>query len=198
MKVAAKQAFVRARRELADNSRLRLGAWIIVGLLVLFGLLVQADRLTAVHDDYIAGTVKLERAKATLARTDWAQLLGAERETHRELAERFWQADTEGLAQAQLEAALSRIIQDLGFRNVRIRSGLSESAANLPSVWRVQTQLNGEYREGGERRLIHAIATHPKKLVVDQLELRRSNSRVTLVLSAYFIGLDGSRERDSE
>ena len=34
-----------------------------------------------------------------------------------------------------------------------------------------------------------AFATHPKKLVVDRLEIGQTRARVTLLVSAYFVGL---------
>ena len=44
-----------------------------------------------------------------------------------------------------------------------------------------------------EVRALHALATHPKKLVVDRLDLRRrgrQNSHLVLILSAYFVGVN--------
>ena len=38
--------------------------------------------------------------------------------------------------------------------------------------------------------MLHAVATHPKKLVVDRLDLRRRDSRMTLMVSAYFVGIE--------
>ena len=39
------------------------------------------------------------------------------------------------------------------------------------------------------RRRLHAFATHPKKLVVDRLDISQTQSRVNILVSAYFVGL---------
>ena len=67
---------------------------------------------------------------------------------------------------------------------------------DLPGIWRVQTRLDAGYRRGVEPRVLHALATYPKKLVVDRLDLhqRRRSSRLMLILSAYFVGVEAERE----
>ena len=179
--------------ELAGNARLRWGVWLVLGILLFYFILVQSDRVAAVHDEYAAETGQLTKAEALLRRRDWPDLLEAERQTHRALTATFWQAETEGLAQAKLQAALTGMIEGLDLRNLRIRSGVSQPVPDLPGIWRVQTRLDAAYRPGVELQALHAVATYPKKLVVDRLDLSRrgrQDSRLTLILSAYFVGVE--------
>ena len=179
--------------ELAANARLRWGGWLILGIVLLYCLLVQSDRVAAVHDEYAAETGRLTKAGTLLQRQDWPDLLEAERTTHRELSAAFWQAETEGLAQAKLQAALTTMVEDLDLSDPRIRSGVSQPMPELPGIWRVQARLNAGYRPGVELQVLHAMATHPKKLVVDRLDLRRrkgQDSRLALIVSAYFVGIE--------
>lgn len=179
--------------ELAGNARLRWGVWLVLGILLFYCILVQSDRVAAVHDEYAAETGQLTKAEALLRRRDWPDLLEAERQTHRALTATFWQAETEGLAQAKLQAALTGMIEGLDLRNLRIRSGVSQPVPDLPGIWRVQTRLDAAYRPGVELQALHAMATYPKKLVVDRLDLSRrgrQDSRLTLILSAYFVGVE--------
>ena len=180
--------------ELAANSRLRLGVWLILGILLFYGILVQADRLAAAQRDYAAEAGRLARAETLLAGRDWSALLEAERETHRALESKFWQAETAGLAQAKLQDALSGVVEGLDLHQPLFRSGVSQPVPGLPGIWRVQTRLDAAYRPGGELRALHALATHPKQLVVDRLHLRRRqrhDSHLSLILSAYFVGVEG-------
>lgn len=186
---------VRARlaAEFAGNARLRWGVWLILGIVLFYCMLVQSDRLAAAHDEYAAETERLMKAERLLERQDWPELLAAERETHRELTATFWRAETEGLAQAKLQAALTGLIEGLDLDGLHIRSGVSQPVPDLPGIWRVQTRLNAAYRPGVELQALHAVATHPKKLVVDRLDLRqrtRQDSRLVLILSAYFVGIE--------
>ena len=179
--------------ELAGNARLRWGVWLVLGILLFYCILVQSDRVAAIHDEYAAETGQLTKAEALLRRRDWPDLLEAERQTHRALTATFWQAETEGLAQAKLQAALTGMVEGLDLRNLRIRSGVSQPVPDLPGIWRVQTRLDAAYRPGVELQALHAMATYPKKLVVDRLDLSRrgrQDSRLTLILSAYFVGVE--------
>ena len=195
---ALRQALRPLAAELAGNARLRWGVWLIAGIVLFWCILVQSDRLAAVHEEYAAEAGRLARAEVLLARRDWPVLLEAEREVHRALEAAFWQAETEGLAQAKLQAALAETLEGLELERPLIRSGVSQPVPGLPGIWRVQTRLDAAYRPGTELRMLHALATHSKKLVVDRLELRRrtrQDSYMTLILSAYFVGVAADAER---
>ena len=182
--------------ELGANARLRWGIWLIAGILLAYGILVQSERLAAAHRDYDAEAAGLARAAALLEGRDWSALLEAERETHGELVATFWRAETEGLAQAKLQDALTGIIEGLDFRDVLMRSGVSQPVPDLPGIWRVQTRLDAAYRGRAELHALHAIATHPNRLVVDRLDLRRrqrQRSHMVLILSAYFVGVEAEQ-----
>ena len=179
--------------ELAANARLRFGVWLILGILLVYGILAQADRLAAAQRDYSAEAGRLARAETLLAGRDWSSLLEAEREIHRALESKFWQAETAGLAQAKLQDALSGVVEGLGLKRPLFRSGVSQPVPGLPGIWRVQTRLDAAYRSGGELRALHVLATYPKKLVVDRLHLvrrQRHDSHLILILSAYFVGVE--------
>ena len=179
--------------ELAGNARLRLGVWLIAGILLLWSILVQSDRVAAVHGEYAAEAGQLARARSLAERQDWQERLDAERKMHDRLAVALWEAKTEGLAQAKLQGALNEAVQGLDLRDLRIRSGVSQLVPDLPGVWRVQTRLDAGYRPGVELQVLHALATYPKRMIVDRLDLRRRDrqrSRLTLILSAYFVGVE--------
>ena len=193
---ALHQALRPLAAELAGNARLRWGVWLILGIVLLYCVLVQSDRVAAVHDEYAAEADRLAKAEILLQRQDWPELLEAERKTHRALKAVFWEAKTDGLAQAKLQGALTGAVEGLALRKPRIRSGVSQPVPDLPGIWRVQTRLDASYRPGVELQVLHALATHPKKLIVDRLELRqrgRQNSYLTLILSAYFVGVEAEQ-----
>ena len=184
--------------EFASNARLRWGVWLMLGIGLFYCILVQSDRVAVVHDDYVAETEHMVKAETILReRQDWPQLLEAERETYRKRMARFWQAETTGLAQAKLQAALADVIDGFDLRKPRIRSGGSQPVPGLPEVWRVQARLDGGYRPEIEPQVLHALATYPKKLIVDRLDLRRRGGRdshVALILSAYFVGVEAGQK----
>ena len=191
------EAFARLRAELAANTRLRAGAWTVAAILAGYGLLVQSDRVEAAYTTYMGDADRLARAQDLLTREDLPALLEAERARDATLTERFWHAETQGLAQAQLQAAVSEITSDLEFRNPRLQSGAILPVDYAPGLWRVQAQFSGIYEPGSELLALHAMATHPKKIVVDRLDLRRRDRRMTLLVSAWFAGIEDAEPTES-
>ena len=151
---------------------------------------MQSDRLEAAYTIYTGDAERLDRARDLLTREDLPALVEAERERGAALTERFWDAKTQGLAQAQLQAALSEVVTDLEFRNPRVQSAAIIPVDYAPGLWRVQAQFNGIYEPGAELQVVHALATHPKKIVVERLDLRRRDRRMTVLVSAWFTGIE--------
>ena len=183
-------ALARVRSEFTENTRARGGVWLILGLVLVYGLLVQSDRLQDASDAYAAEATRLARSETLQGREDWTRLLAAERETHQALKDTFWQAETEGEAQARLQAVLTAMTKGLDLRRARIRSGVSLEVPDLPGVRQVQTSLNCHYPPGAELQILYRLATHPKKLVVERVDVRRESLRMTLIVSAYFMGIE--------
>lgn len=77
----------------------------------------------------------------------------------------------------------------LNLRNTRIRAGLTRAVPGLPGVCQVQARFRATYRAGDELRLLYALATFERKLVADRLQLSDRTAAVTVIVSAYFIGL---------
>ena len=184
------------RAEFAVNARLRAGVWAIAAVVLFYLALVQSDRVTSTHDGYVAEAGRLVRAEALLQREDWPQLLETERAANQALEAAFWQADTQGLAQAQLQAALAGISGSLNLRDVRIQPGLMQPVPDVPGIWRVQAQFSAGHGSGAQLQVLHALATHPKKLVIDRLDMVRGRARLVVMLSAYFVGLDAEPETE--
>ena len=182
----AVQAWRRVGAELAANARLRTGAWLVLALALLSLVLLQAERVQAAYADYTATAERLQRAGAVLGREDWPQLLAAERAVHEKIDALLWQAESEGLAQARLQAVLGDMVANVGIRNARVRSGVSQPLPELPTVWRVQMRISGNCEPAVALRLLHDLAKHPQKLVADRLDYIRSNSRLTVLVSGYF------------
>ena len=184
-----KAAWQRVRSELAANLRLRLGAWAVAFIVLFYAVLVQGDRVGAAYDEYADGADRFARAERLRGQGEWSELLAAEQERNEQLSALFWEAETQGLAEASLQAALQELLRPLEFRNMRIQSGVSQPVPDVPGLWQIQAQVNAGYRQGAELQLLHKIATHPRKLVVNRLDLVPQNRRLLLIVSAYFTGI---------
>ena len=189
-----KAAWQRVRSELAANLRLRLGVWAVAFIVLFYAVLVQGDRVAAAYDDYADGADRFARAERLRGQGEWSELLAAEQARNEQLSALFWEAETQGLAEASLQAALQELLRPLEFRNMRIQSGVSQPVLDVPGLWQIQAQVNAGYRQGAELQLLHKIATHPRKLVVNRLDLVPQNRRLLLIVSAYFTGIPPASE----
>lgn len=186
---ALRQLWAQLRGELEGNPRLRAGVWAVAALVLFYFVLVQFERSSAVYDDYAAEADRLQKAEALVDGADWSELLDAERAASEALESAFWQAETEGLAQARLQAALATIAEGKNLRQVRVLSGITQPVPDVDGLWKVQAQFSASYGRGAELETLYALATHPRKLVVERLDLARGNTRMSMILSAYFAGL---------
>ena len=184
----------RVGSELTDNTRARLGTWLILGLVLGYGLLLQSDRVHDASDEYTTAAARLARAQSLVGGEDWAQPLAREHETSLALQGAFWEAETEGVAQARVQAALTDMVKGLDLRRPAVRSGVSQAVPEVPGVWQVQMRLGCQYRPGSELQILYRLATHPKKLVIERLDVRRETARMTVIVSAYFVGIDPARD----
>ena len=189
-----KAVWERVRSELAANLRLRLGAWAVAFIVLFYAVLVQGDRVGAAYDEYADGADRFARAERLRGQGEWSELLAAEQDRNEQLSALFWEAETQGLAEASLQAALQELLRPLEFRNMRIQSGVSQPVPDVPGLWQIQAQVNAGYRQGAELQLLHKIATHPRKLVVNRLDLVPQNRRLLLIVSAYFTGIPPASE----
>ena len=186
---AWRTALDRLRGELQRKPRLRLGVWVVVALVLGLGLTVQSDRLAEASQAHADETRLLAGAQFALQRRDWPDLLAAERIVNSELVARLWRAETEGLAQAQLQQALRDVSERLSLRSTRIQAGLTRSVPGLPGVCEVQARFRSIYSPGDELRLLYTFASFERKLIADRLELASRNSTINVIVSAYFVGL---------
>ena len=181
----------RARAELAANPRLRLGVWVIVAILAGYvAFVVQAERVDAASAEYASADSRLVRGRDLLARQDWAERLSAARAIEADLAANFWHAPNEGIAQASLRNVIDDLAARIHLSRPRVEIGLSRPVPDAEGLWQVQARIVTQGVGPATLRLLHRIASHPRKLVVERLDLTRNPSsgmRLQLLLSAYFL-----------
>ena len=192
----------RLRAEFAASPRLRLGVWVIAAILLgHVAFVVQSDRVSVVAAGHAVAESRLARAEALRARDDWQERLDAALAAEQSLAGRMWRAVNEGLAQAAVREVVESMATRARLDRPRIELGVSRPVEDVPGLWQVQVQLVGNAKLGTAQRLLHAIATHPEKVVEERLNVvRRRNSHppekhVDMLLSAYFL-IEGPGDTD--
>jgi len=150
---------------------------------------VQSERVDEAFSAAAQQTERLGRAETLLQQDDWVTRAETENTAFAELSERLWQAETVGLAQANLQGALSAITRNLNLRNSRVRSGTVQPVEGVDGIWQIQVQLDAQYSPGDELGLLYRMAQSSKLMVVERFDLQPNNRRLSLIVSGYFTGL---------
>jgi hypothetical protein len=148
------------------------------GLLILLGATVAAAGLLLL-DGLDRGMIlriaelqhRLGRIEQ-LAGIDWRQRR-ADTEPLRVQAEgRLWEAETDGLAQANFQSWITEQAGAAGLGPIEIRTTINAAANNPMKLRQLSAQIGGRFEPESFFRLLQAIAGHDRLVVVDRLEVQ--------------------------
>lgn len=173
-------------RDGAVNRRARM-------LLVVLGFVVAASGMMLL--DSRDGEIRREVAdkRARLARinqvgnTELWQQRRAETQLAREQAEaRLWEAETDGLAQANFQSWLLDQAKQAGIAVGEIRSSIDASLNNPLKLRKVTAQMGGRFETPGFVKLLQTIAGQEHLVIIERLDIQVAPTpRFEMVLGAY-------------
>jgi hypothetical protein len=188
--------------QLAQTERLRpmlaiAGAAAYLALLLITISLAQ-DSLRGLRTSQL----ELARLKYQVNEGSWPKRRQESETLRFQLRERFWTAETAGLAEASLERWLRERIERLGIRPDTIRvQRAAVSSANTDSarqamadVQRMTAKVIMPFEPEALLQLIGAAASDEKILVVDRLLLRAGrNALIEMDISTFLVLPEGSK-----
>ncbi len=147
-----------------------------------------ADRV----GDWLRASLAPRRARValavlafTLAIAGLAALDSGDRETelwHQRRAEsdqwrlqaegRLWEAETDGLAQANFQSWIAEQAKQTGIRLNDIRTTINTPANNPMKLRQISAQLTGRFEAEGFFKLLETVTTHDRLVVVERLEIQ--------------------------
>jgi hypothetical protein len=99
---------------------------------------------------------------------------------------RLWEAETDGLAQANFQAWILREANQAGIAQVEIRTSINSNASNPLKLRQLTAQVNGRLEATGLLKLLQAIASHDRLLVINRLEVQTTPFlRFEMLLGAF-------------
>ena len=135
----------------------------------------EADRRTQLVRLEQVGAAELWRK-----RREEAQLARSEAET------RLWEAETDGLAQANFQSWLLDRAKEAGISVGEMRSSIDANQNNPLKLRKVTAQLNGRFEAAGFVKLLQAIAGQERLVVVERLDIQAAPTpRFEMVLAAF-------------
>ena len=103
---------------------------------------------------------------------DWRQRR-AESDSLRVQAEgRLWEAESDGLAQANFQAWILEQANNAGMGQLDIRTSINSNANNSLKLRQLTAQVTGRFEASGLFALLRSIASYDRLLVVNRLEVQ--------------------------
>ncbi len=174
--------------ELRKNTRLRAGLWLIVAISISYVVLLLNDYQVKLQQEHQSASTRLNQLQTITSQTQWLERAAQAQALRSQLQVKFWQANTQGLAQATFQKWLDTEMKRAKMIKkayLRIKSVLE--MPNDTNAWKVTARIDAPFTQRSLNRLLFAIAQHPLFIVTERLEIRHSRTpRFTLIVSAYF------------
>ena len=85
---------------------------------------------------------------------------------------RLWEAETDGLAQANFQSWIAEQAKQTGIRLTDIRTSINTPANNPLKLRQISAQLTGRFEAEGFFKLLETVTTHDRLVVVERLEIQ--------------------------
>ncbi|MGN5519556.1 GspMb/PilO family protein [Halopseudomonas sp. Lyrl_26] len=188
MKTDLQRQWRQLRQQWQANPRLRLLAAVVV-LILLFSVLQHLHQIQSqARQDAQRQWQRLGDVQQLSQEQHWQQHAEQTQAALQELKQQLWHAASEGQAQAQLRDLLQQALNRHGLSAIRINvtSLLNEQGDLL----QVRADVNGDYQPGAWQDLMHDLAQHTPRLIIEHDSVNRTNARRHLYrigLHAWFI-----------
>lgn len=179
-------AWAGGRRELAGNPRLRLGLFVIAGILALYLWLLLRDGQAALAQEYRAERQRLARIVSLAGQEHWLARAEAARTLREALEAEIPSADTLGLAQASVQS-WARDLGAAAGAEVRVQTEAPARVRSGENLWRIPVNLSGALEPRQVLQLIQRIERQPNLTTIEQaLILSRDNRTFSLTVVAFY------------
>ena len=174
---------VQIRSEWQRSSLLRWSA-LAVALIVFFYLWLLGGDLNL---DLEAKVADLKGQQTTLVALQnevfWPDRAQLARSFRVQLESRLWQAETKGLAQANLQSWLERLLRRMQVTRMKLQIETLQRVDGLDDVWQVDALVEGSLGPARMIDLLKEIESHPLLIVIPSFDYERR--KFTLQLSTY-------------
>jgi hypothetical protein len=181
--------WVQFQEQLQANQRLRWLLWSVVYIVLFYMGLVLND-LRQSHNDTVA---QLQRTSIKLDQlehqTQWPERWQHEQSIGETLRAKLWEAQSENLAEADLQNFLRKVMTGHGMQGYRPRLAPTERV-NLggESVIKVSAEVSGAVDVEQIDHLLKALADNPKNISIERFNYNpQADGQLTLHISVYFL-----------
>jgi hypothetical protein len=175
------------QEELKNNTRLRMGLWAILSIVGLYFFLVLDDYQKTLISEFQTQETELGHLQAIFSDTAWKTRSKQTQKALLPLDEKLWPANSQGLAQADMQAWLNESIKLAKLKKTRIEVENPVPLENNADIWQISAKISAQFDLKGMYYLLYRIGIHKKWSRIEQLNIRRGKkSRFTMTVLAYF------------
>jgi len=184
----------RFQRDMAKSERLRLLVTVAVAAVVISMLMGLSQLNGALERRYMASERSIAQLKQQIESSSWQERREQSQVLKSILEERFWTAETAGLAEAEfqrwLSSSLVRQKLEPQIRVTRVpltpNNGLETASGPLAGVQRITAKIVMPFDQAGLLTFLAEIAESNKVMVVDRMIVRAGrNPRIDVDVSTY-------------
>lgn len=179
-------ALQRLQAEWSSNARLRIGAWVVLAILVLYTCLVLVDWRRSLADDYEQASVRLYKTAALAGQDHWLQRAQDARDLRRALEAQVPSAATLGLAQAESQSWVQQLLRAYG------RDMTSQANAPVPvdaasGLWKVPVTIRGALTAGQFVEMLRRIEGNDRLMVIERLSIdNQRRPTIDMTITAFY------------
>jgi type II secretion system (T2SS) protein M len=159
--------------ELKSNRRAVVGLLAILALVAGYGLLPLGDAIDATRASYIDAHMRLWRIAAAGDEKDWPARAEASRTLREALDKRLWAAESDGVAQANLQDWVTGAGRAVGLEKLRVSVELTRPKGLAPDLRQIVATISAVQTDTALMRFLDRIALQPHLLVVDRLHVQQ-------------------------
>jgi len=179
-------AVKRMQGEWSSNPRLRIGAWVILAILVLYAFMSLLDWRRTLADEYEAATVRLYKTAALAGQDHWLQRAQDARDLRRALEAQVPSAGTLGLAQAESQSWVQQLLRAYG-RDMSSQANAPVPVDAATGLWKVPITIRGALTPGQFVEMLRRIEGNDRLMVIERLSI--DNQRrpiIDMTITAFY------------
>ena len=179
--------WMQVREQVGQNTRLRMGVWLVLLVIILQPLWLLQDARASLELELVSALQKEAKVMRTASERAWLDRAEQAQAITEELTAKLADAATPGEAKASLQQWLVNWSSELALADAQISLDEPASLDSLPGHLRVSAQLNTRFSESGLYRLLEKIEKHQAKIIVERVDIdQRQKPRMRLYIVAYF------------
>ncbi len=174
-------------KELQNNRRLRLGLWLIIGILAAYGLMLLDEQRQALSKDFQTRLERLAHLQSLVNQKQWSARMQGISQLKVLFEEKFWRANSKGLAEADVKSWLDLKTQHARLTNARVNVENAVDLAKLPQLWMINAEIQADFTPQAIQELLFYLY-FDKWVVLERVNAsnRGTKPRFTVQVRVYF------------